>query len=242
MFGMLEVDVTKPRLLLRQLKSHAGESLSFTGFLLVCLSRALQANLQLQAYRHWGDRLVTFEDVDVALAIEIDIQDRKFPLFHVLRAVNRKTLQDIHDEIRMVQADPTSSLNFSFQKQVWMRVFLRLPGFIRRFIYSVGLRNAHWRRRLAGTVAVSAVGMFIGGGGWGVGLPNHSLAVTVGGISAKPGMVGGSLAIREYLDLTVSFDHEIVDGASAARFLRQFRELIESGYGLEGEETTPVEI
>jgi pyruvate/2-oxoglutarate dehydrogenase complex dihydrolipoamide acyltransferase (E2) component len=36
------------------------------------------------------------------------------------------------------------------------------------------------------------------------------------------------------LDLTVAFDHDVVDGAPAARFVKRLVELIESGYGLEG--------
>jgi hypothetical protein len=37
---------------------------------------------------------------------------------------------------------------------------------------------------------------------------------------------------REILNLTVMFDHQVVDGAPAARFARRLVELIESGYGL----------
>ena len=33
--------------------------------------------------------------------------------------------------------------------------------------------------------------------------------------------------------LTVSFDHNVIDGAPAARFTQRLKELIESGYGLE---------
>ena len=40
------------------------------------------------------------------------------------------------------------------------------------------------------------------------------------------------VAVREYLSLTASFDHNIIDGAPAARFCQWFKELIESGYGL----------
>ena len=40
------------------------------------------------------------------------------------------------------------------------------------------------------------------------------------------------IEIREYLSLTVSFDHDIIDGAPAARFTERFKDLIESGYGL----------
>ena len=39
---------------------------------------------------------------------------------------------------------------------------------------------------------------------------------------------------RAYLSLTVDFDHDIVDGAPAARFVQQLKELIERGDGLVG--------
>jgi hypothetical protein len=47
-------------------------------------------------------------------------------------------------------------------------------------------------------------------------------------------LVDGRAANREYLSLTISVDHEVVDGAPAARFTRRLKELIESGYGLDG--------
>lgn len=40
------------------------------------------------------------------------------------------------------------------------------------------------------------------------------------------------IAIREYMDLTLSIDHDIVDGAPAARFAQCLRELLESASGL----------
>jgi pyruvate/2-oxoglutarate dehydrogenase complex dihydrolipoamide acyltransferase (E2) component len=35
------------------------------------------------------------------------------------------------------------------------------------------------------------------------------------------------------LSLTISLDHNVVDGAPATRFTERLKELIESGYGLE---------
>jgi len=57
--------------------------------------------------------------------------------------------------------------------------------------------------------------------------------MTVGGIAEKPGVVNGTIAIREYLSLTLSVNHDIVDGAPAARLTERLKELIESGYGLD---------
>jgi pyruvate/2-oxoglutarate dehydrogenase complex dihydrolipoamide acyltransferase (E2) component len=44
--------------------------------------------------------------------------------------------------------------------------------------------------------------------------------------------VGGQIVPREFLHLTASFDHDVIDGAPAARFIQRFKELIESGCGL----------
>jgi pyruvate/2-oxoglutarate dehydrogenase complex dihydrolipoamide acyltransferase (E2) component len=76
--------------------------------------------------------------------------------------------------------------------------------------------------------------MFGHGSGWGLNfLSFHTLGLTVGGIAQKPGVIEGRIEIREYLSLTITFDHDIVDGAPAARFAQRFKELLESGYGLD---------
>jgi hypothetical protein len=45
---------------------------------------------------------------------------------------------------------------------------------------------------------------------------DHTLDLTLGGIASKPSVVDGQIAIREYLCMTLSFDHTIIDGAPAA--------------------------
>ena len=57
--------------------------------------------------------------------------------------------------------------------------------------------------------------------------------MTVGGIGEKPGVVDGHIAIRDYLSLTLSFNHDLIDGTPAARFATRLKDLIESGYGLD---------
>ena len=82
-------------------------------------------------------------------------------------------------------------------------------------------------------MGLTAVGMFGEGAGWGIPLASHTLVITVGGIGEKPGVVDGHIAIRDYLSLTISFNHEMIDGAPAARFIQRLKDLIESGYGLD---------
>lgn len=86
---------------------------------------------------------------------------------------------------------------------------------------------------MAGTVSITAVGMFGEHGGWGLAPVEHTLCLIVGGIARKPAVVQDRIEPREFVSLTVAFDHEVIDGAPAARFVRRLVELIESGVGLD---------
>jgi pyruvate/2-oxoglutarate dehydrogenase complex dihydrolipoamide acyltransferase (E2) component len=74
--------------------------------------------------------------------------------------------------------------------------------------------------------------MFGSGMVWGVPIPTYTLSITVGGIAEKPCVVDGRIEGREYLGVTISFDHDIVDGGPATRFTQRLKELIENNYGL----------
>ena len=80
-----------------------------------------------------------------------------------------------------------------------------------------------------GVAGVTAVGMFGSGPMWLVPLTNATVTVAVGAIARRTVLVDGALQEQEYLCLTVSFDHDIVDGAPAARFTSRFTQQLSSG-------------
>jgi pyruvate/2-oxoglutarate dehydrogenase complex dihydrolipoamide acyltransferase (E2) component len=225
--GLIEVDVTKSRQYIREHEARTGEQLSFTAFVATCLGKAVDMNKYLHAMRNWRGQLVVFSEVDVSTAIEVEVEGQKIPIPHVFRAVNRRAYRDINDEIQIAQ-----SVGMRSEIGTFFRRFSSLPRFIRMPVYWLRARNPRLEKQFAGTVFLTAVGMFGEGGGWGIPLAPSTLNVTLGGIAEKPGIVDGRIEIREYLSLTVSFDHDIVDGAPAARFTEHFKELIEKGYGL----------
>ena len=112
------------------------------------------------------------------------------------------------------------------------KLFMNLPSFVRRPLMRMMFKDPHRAKELAGTVLLTAVGMFGEGGGWGIPLIQHTLGVTLGGIAEKPVVIEGQIEVRERLSITVSFDHDIIDGAPAARFTERFKDLIERGHGL----------
>src|SRR5678815_1903281 len=65
MYGLMEVDVPVAKRFIADHKASTGETLSFTGFIVACLARAVDENKAVQAYRKGGRQLVVFDDVNV---------------------------------------------------------------------------------------------------------------------------------------------------------------------------------
>jgi len=230
--ALVEADVTNARRLIRDRQEKTGESLSFTAFIVSCLGQAIDQNKYLHARRDFWGRLILFEEVDCTTMIEIEFQGQKFPLAHIIRAINKRSVQDIHDEIRAVQADPRAS--GSLQRSNWLiGAFLLLPAFVRDLAYGLISRWPRLFKEQTGTVMVSAVGMFGQGGGWGM-TPGsiYTTNILLGGIERKPAVVDEQIVVREFLNLTIGLDHDIIDGAPAARFVNRFKGLIERAHGL----------
>jgi hypothetical protein len=225
--GLVEFDITQARETIRQAKEQTGEALSFTAFFLACLGRAIDMNKQMHAYRNWRNQLIIFDEVDVNTLFEVEVEGKQTIRPHLLRGVNKKSVRELHQEIRAFQQEHTRS-----QEAKFIEWFVRLPGFARRLFLWGLFKEPQLIKEYYGTVLVTAIGMFGSGGGWGIPVPNHTLQVTLGGIARKPGIVEERIVIREYLSVTISFDHDIIDGAPAARFTQRLKELVESGYCL----------
>jgi pyruvate/2-oxoglutarate dehydrogenase complex dihydrolipoamide acyltransferase (E2) component len=224
--ALIEVDVTEPRRVIHEYKARTGEALSFTAFVIACLGKAIDQNKRMHAYRDWRNRLIIFDEVDVNTMVEVEAGGRKRVIPHWVRAANKRTFKDIHDEIRTTQAKPEQTREFGVK---WLGL---LPTFAWDIFFWFIFKNPPWLKKSFGTVGVTSVGMFGKGSGWAIPFGVHTLDIALGGIAEKPGVIDGRIEILEYLCLTLSFDHDMIDGAPAARFTQRFKELIESGYGL----------
>jgi len=239
--ALLEVDVTDARRAIREHRTRTGEGLSFTAFVVANLARAVDEDRRMHAYRRGRNQLVLFDDVDVTVLVETDVEGAKIPFPHIVRAANRKTLDQVHAEIRAAQAAGPPYV----AGRRWLPLWLLVPGFLRQRIWSMVLADPRRRKRLTGTVAVTSVGMFGRGTAWAIPLTGYSLCLTVGSIARKPGVVAGvaeearggrraeRIEVREMLALTVSVDHDVIDGAPAARFGARLARLLEDGAGLD---------
>ncbi len=60
-------------------------------------------NERVHAHRKGGNQLVIFDDVDVNIAIEHEVNGEKVPLTYIIRAANEKEYHHINQEIQKAQ-------------------------------------------------------------------------------------------------------------------------------------------
>ncbi len=182
----------------------------------------------MHAYRDWRNRLILFEEVDISVPVELTAGGRTEVLQAIIRSANRKSVAQIHQEIRQAQSTKFAETPLGRFSQ-W---YVAIPAVLRHLIFRVMHSMPHLVKKYGGTVGVTAVGMFGNGIGWGIPFAGYTLTITVGGIVSQPVIQTQN---RECLCITVSFDHDIIDGAPAARFVQRFKELMESGDGIGNE-------
>lgn len=224
--SITEIDITEPRHIFKMHKEQTGESLSFTAYIVYCLAHAIVKYSDLNSFRK-GRKLILLDDICISVLIERDIKGEKVPEPIGIKQAQNKTYRQIHDEIRAAQQNQGDRLG-SLSKMEWVRF---IPAFLMRLFFRIASKNIHMQKRY-GVISVTAMGMFSNHAVWFIPMGSPTVLLTVGSIEDKPILIDGKLELREHLCLTVSFDHNIVDGAPAARFMNRLAELIKNGSGI----------
>jgi pyruvate/2-oxoglutarate dehydrogenase complex dihydrolipoamide acyltransferase (E2) component len=233
--AVVEIDVTLAHLFMKKYREQQGAAISFTGWIVKCVGQAISEHKDLNSYRQGGRKIVTFDDVDIAIPVERQVSGESRPMVYILRRANEKSVMDITKEIRAVQGEDVDESTQLLGKNLTTteRFVLNAPMIIKKLVIFLVRRNGLLKKKYMGTVGVTAIGMKGRFPGWIIPLGGSTATlVTVGGISQKPGVHQDAIEIRKYLHMTVTVDHDIVDGGPLARFIDRLNELMETGYGL----------
>lgn len=232
--GLVEFDVTNGRNKIREHKKNTGEKISFTAWFLKCIGQAASEYKEVHSMMRGKNKIITFEDVDISITVEKEVDGEKTPMPLVIRKTNKKTVKQINAEIRKAQSEEVSEATVlgSHSMKEDVKTYVSLPRFMRKFILKRRFKDPIKVKQIMGTIVVTSVGMFGKFHGWPIPTTYHPLAFGIGGITKKPGVIKEKIEIREYLTVTVLFNHDVVDGAPATRFISRLGELIESEFGL----------
>lgn len=234
MAALVEADVERIRRRLRGLRREGGR-VSFTAWLVKTVADCIAEHPEVQGIRAGRRRVALPRGVDVAMPIERMVDGRAVPLVFLLKSADTKSAEEIEAELagargRVVSGPADYVLHRHEFSDTALGLYYRLPGFLRRFVMVRLLGRPGRARRHAGTVMMTSLGA-AGVAGWVLPLRSlHSLSIAVAPVVRLPRVVGEAVVPRDVLRLTLVFDHDVVDGAPAGRFVTRLVRAIEAGH------------
>lgn len=231
--SLLEVDVTLGRQKIRELR-RSGARVSFNGWLVKAISNTIEGHPESAAFLAGKNKMITFNDINISFLIEKELAGKKVPIPVILHKTNEKSASQITQEIEAASEKAFESGDMVLHRKTksYEKVYYFLPGFLRRLIWRVVLRNPKLAYSKMGNVAVTSVGMAGRINGWFIHKSVHPLSFGLGSVIKKPVVVNDEIVIREILNMTILLDHDAIDGAPMARFVKDLIRNIETGVGL----------
>ena len=237
-YALLEFDVTDLRKALREQRRMGekvqpggqGRGASLFAFVLKAIGMCLQEFPEFNSMIN-ARRKTTFYEVDVDIPIEVNKNDEIYNKQCILRNVNLKSISAIDAEIKQAKTETGEEKTFMASK-AGQRFFTLLPKSLVLFLFRLILRNHKLVKQHSGTAFVTSVSMFSNAPGFVIPYAGGPKAVSfaVGSVVKKPVVKRDEIIIREMMNLTAIFNHDLVDGAPAARFINRLRRYIEQDY------------
>lgn len=221
---MTEVEITRARKLREEHYQATGEKRSFTAYLVKCFAETIKEFPEMNSFIR-RRRLILLDDINISVLIEREIDQVKVPEPLGIQEIQNKSVKQIHQEIRAAQENQKEQLG-SLSGSTWIRW---IPPFLLRWFIRWAETNIKMAKRY-GKIAVTAIGMNAASATWAIPHGTATVLLTIGSMIKKNVLADdGRILPKEYLCVTGSFDHEIVDGSPAARFMKRFEEIVSSG-------------
>ncbi len=220
---LTEIDISEPRRLMKEHSEKTGEKLSLTAYIVTCLAHTIKENPTLNSFIR-RNKIIILDDVTISVLIEREISGEKVPEPIGIKEAQSKSFSQIQSEIRKAQTQKDDKIG-TLSGMAWIRF---IPTFMLKSFIRIADKNITMAKRY-GKIAVTAVGMFSKESAWFIPHGSATVLITVGSISQKVIEIDGQFVSKEHLCVTASFDHNIVDGAPASRFMNRFTEITKSG-------------
>lgn len=141
----------------------------------------------------------------------------------IINNCEEKDVLDITREIRSIQAKTEGGLGTASENR-WFRF---IPGFLLKGFVKVANKNIHMGIRY-GKIAITALGMNTGYPVWVIPHGSPTILLGVGSFVKRAVETEAGIEFQKHLCLTVSFDHDLIDGAPATRFIQELGDELRS--------------
>jgi len=228
-FALLEFDITDLRTILRE-RRIIGEGGSLFAFMLKAIGRGLE---EFPEFNSMIDirKTTSFDEVDISIPIEVRRDGEIHNKQYVIRNVNAKSLKEITGEIDSSKHDEEDGKGLVFTA-AGQRLIDALPGKLVLWFFRFLLKSHARVKKLSGTVFVTSVSMFSNAPGFIIPFAGgpKAAAFAIGSAVKKPVVKDDEIVIREMINITAIFNHDLIDGAPAARFINRFRRYLEKDF------------
>ena len=209
---------------LRQRLKKLGHKTTVTAILLKAIAIAQRAHPESRTLRMpWG-RQVTLGNIVAGFTCERFVGSQAAVFFGAIDDADTKSIEEIAEELK---AYGTKELEEVDQLDLQNR-FNGFPWLVRQFILMMGRHFPAFRLKYQGaTFGLSSLGKY----GAKVLVPPcvTTSIFGVGSVEDRAVVRDGEIQIRPMMTIAFNFDHRILDGAPAARFLQDVKRLMEGG-------------
>lgn len=223
---LFDVDATAIRAQMARHTAQSGETVSITCYIARVLACTVAADPRMHAYRHKARELIMFADVDLSVMVEREVEGVPLPLPYIVRAANRKNFIELE---KLLKHAKSAALYTDGPLSALEAQFFSLPRVLRRIVWYLARSDAHLFRELAGTVGLTSMGMHAKGRAVVVPITPMTLTLSIGAIGSQPALADDIVAEREFLQLNLCADHDIIDGAPLMRFAATLKSNLECG-------------
>lgn len=218
---MTEVEISNIRTAIDNYYKKNGIKLSFTAYLVKCFSQLIENNPEVNCFVS-GNRIIKLNDIVISVLVEKSSENEKIPEPSGIQMCQKKNCLEISNEIRDLQ----KKNEIEFKKNIW--ILNIIPGFLLKLFIQIADSSPKMALKY-GKFAITSVGMFAPENTWVLPHGTATILLTVGSFVKKAVLVDQQYKEREFLCLTISYDHDIIDGAPAARLTKELTDIIRKG-------------
>jgi pyruvate/2-oxoglutarate dehydrogenase complex dihydrolipoamide acyltransferase (E2) component len=209
---------------LRASLAKIGQRVTITAIVLKAIAIAQIKHPESRSVLLPFGRTAVLEEVVGGFTAEKVVEGKPVVYFGAIKEPIKKTIAQIARELREyaerdVSEIPQLDLEHRFAKMPWL---------IRRIILWFGVTFPDFRLKfMDATFGISSLGKY----GIRMLIPPCVTTSTfgIGSVENRPVVRGGEIVIRPIMNISLNFDHRLIDGAPAARFLNDVRLLLEGG-------------
>lgn len=228
--ALLEIDVSASRMKFKKYKQY-NNKVSFSAWLIKVICHTISNNKRVAAYLGSKRKTITFNDINVSYLIEKEINGHKVPIPLVIEKAGEKSIEDITSQISASKKELLTENDIVLQRKStqFEQLYYLFPGFIRLFFWKLLLCRPTRVFKNMGNVAITSLGMMGKINGWFIPISIHPICFGIGSIIKMPVVIDDKIEIGEVLNMTILLDHDVVDGAPMARFIKELSKNIENG-------------